>query len=164
MTTLAPMDLSPTQTQPEPAPELARTLAPDDVRVGDYVALAEAETQVFPVSALDDVQTPERYDRVAFIPQDAGRPRKVVAVALPFVLVREPTGKHVTLDLRLVRLFGLPAAYGKLATERIAPAKNNGKAGGKKANAEKRKAKRGGKGKAKGKGKGKGKGRDRDAS
>ncbi|MAE66801.1 MAG: hypothetical protein CMJ18_21290 [Phycisphaeraceae bacterium] len=63
-----------------------------------------------------DVET----SRVRYIPEQSGRPLKVLGVCLPFVLVRRPDGRHVTLDLRRHHVVRLSKSYGRRAFAGIA--------------------------------------------
>ena len=96
---------------------LAKALAPEDVRPGDFVALLHViaelpsflwctETWALPV---------HEPVRIQFAPGGGGVPLKVKSVCLPFVLVKLPTGGRRTLDLRQCRLARLDISYAKLA-------------------------------------------------
>lgn len=50
--------------------------------------------------------------RLTLISDEAGRPLKVVSLCRPFVLVEDPNGQHVPLDLRSRRLARLSGSYG----------------------------------------------------
>jgi hypothetical protein len=50
----------------------------------------------------------------------AGEPLRVLAAALPHVLVERPSGQVLTLDLRQCHLGVLPARYAYLASKRLA--------------------------------------------
>ena len=105
-------------TQPSEARStLARVLAPEEVRPGDYVALLDevyefpsfwwcADTTLFP---------PTEIVRLRFTPRDESRPLKVLSACLPFVLTKQPTGERRTLDLRRHRLARLDQDYAATA-------------------------------------------------
>ena len=92
---------------------LAKALAPEEIRPGDFVAqlylIAELPSFLWHADAatlpLDDPI------RMRFVPDDGGIPMKVKSVCLPFVLVKLPTGKKQSLDVRLCRLARLDPAY-----------------------------------------------------
>ncbi|MBN2448569.1 MAG: hypothetical protein JXO22_17715, partial [Phycisphaerae bacterium] len=67
---------------------LARALAPEDIRPGDYVTLLHYVTEVLPLAALVDTtwQTPKPI-AVQWLPWGGGMPVRVLGVCLPFVLV-----------------------------------------------------------------------------
>jgi hypothetical protein len=92
---------------------LARALAPEDVRPGDYVAVLD-EVVEFPSWYWCDepvLTGREEVVRVRYTPRDDALPMKVRAVCLPFVLVREPCGRERTLDVRRCRLARLHSDF-----------------------------------------------------
>ena len=96
---------------------LARALAPEDVRPGDYVAVLD-EVVEFPSWYWCDEPVLTGRDevvRVRYTPRDDALPLKVRAVCLPFVLVRDPCGRDRTLDVRRCQLARLHSAYSKRA-------------------------------------------------
>jgi hypothetical protein len=91
----------------------ARTLAPDDLRAGDFVSILE-ETIEYPSfwwSCDPQLWPPSQPVRMSCRTDDCGVPLKVKAVCLPFVFVKKPCGKHRTLDIRQQRLVRLSAKY-----------------------------------------------------
>lgn len=94
---------------------LARTLAPEDIRPGDYVAVLR-ETSEWPSFIWDHLMlAAEDIVRIATIPKASGTPFKVKSVCLPFVLVKTPTGDKKTLDIRRCELARLQPAFAKAA-------------------------------------------------
>lgn len=96
---------------------LARALAPEDIRPGDYVALLH-ETYELPSFywCADAALLPvERPVRIRCVPREDQAPLRVKHVCLPFVLVKSPQGVCRTLDLRLRHLARLDSAYGRAA-------------------------------------------------
>lgn len=92
-------------------PSLARTLAPEEVRVGDFVAVLH-EIVEFPSWYWDlGALPPHEPVRVAKTPEHGGVPLAVEAVCLPFVLVKSPCGAHRTLDVRANRLARVDADF-----------------------------------------------------
>jgi hypothetical protein len=96
---------------------LAKALAPEDIRQGDFVTplyvIAEvpsywwcAETWNLP---LDEPV------RIRFTPNCDGMPLRVKSVCLPFILVKNPTGERGTIDLRKCQLARLDEVHGKRA-------------------------------------------------
>ncbi len=53
--------------------------------------------------------------RIQLVPHGSGRPLKVESICLPFVLVKRPSGKRRTLDLRTCRLAGLDEGFGTVS-------------------------------------------------
>ena len=100
------------------ASTLAKSLAPEEVRTGDYVSILH---NIFEFPALiwcDDTSIVE-HDKIIQLPlfprENTGEPLLVKAVCLPFVLVKHPCGKRSTLDVRQNRLARLDRCYAKLA-------------------------------------------------
>ncbi|MEM1213303.1 MAG: hypothetical protein AAGI68_13510 [Planctomycetota bacterium] len=102
-----------------PAVEAARPVAAEDLRVGDYVTVAHTHYQVLLIPDGPGEHHAPRVERLTARPRETGRPRKVVGIALPYLLVELINGKHATLDLRAHALLKLPKAYGQLATQRL---------------------------------------------
>jgi len=102
------------------APDLAATLAPEDIRPGAYIAIARMSCEYPSFLWCDSSFLPaDQPVRIEWFPPDAGTPLRVEAVCLPFVLVKSPTGDHQTLDARRVRLVRLSDAYGRRAWKRL---------------------------------------------
>ena len=99
------------------ATSLAKTLAPEDVCVGDYVApLYEAYDYPSFCWCSDAVIVDRQQTvRIEFMAREGGVPLKVIAVCLPFVLVKRPQGKPRTLDVRQVKLARLDNKYASKA-------------------------------------------------
>lgn len=94
---------------------LAKVLAPEDVRVGDYVAVLD-EIYEFPAIAwLSDppLSNQDEVIQVRLRPREATSPLCVVDACLPYVFVKSPRGKPKTLDLRSCRLARLDRHYAK---------------------------------------------------
>lgn len=96
----------------------ARSLAPEDISPGDYVTCVWMRHQVV-AGGFMCAGDPRVID-LEYCPPDIGTPKLVVAVCLPFVLVRTPGGTHESLDVRRVRLMRLGAGYGRTAFDRLA--------------------------------------------
>lgn len=94
---------------------LAKTLAPEDVRVGDFVApLTEAYDYPSFLWCTDNALTDRQQTvRIEFLAQESGEPLEVLAVCLPFVLVKNVKGKPQTLDVRRAKLARLDEEYAK---------------------------------------------------
>lgn len=98
-----------------------RTLAPEDVRVGDYVAVVQVIVEL-PSFLWNDCSSrdPGEPVRMPWTPWDGGTPRRIVDVCLPFVFVEEPDGRHATLDLRRHRVARFSKRYARAALKRLA--------------------------------------------
>ncbi len=92
----------------------------EDLRPGDFVAV-ESEDAQLPPFCDESARWPRHALRLSYVPYDAGKPRRVVRISPPFVLVCEPDGQHDTFDLRLTRLLKLDRTYGRLAFRRMDP-------------------------------------------
>ncbi len=106
------------QTEPAHAEStLAKSLAPEDVRVGDYVTpLHEIrEWPAFFWFCDSSFEQHEELLRVRLLPENSGAPLKVESVCLPFVLVKPAKGKPFTLDVRRSRLARLSKSYARIA-------------------------------------------------
>lgn len=92
---------------------LAKSLAPEEVRRGQFVAILHVIDEL-PSFLWDADATLLPYDepvRIRFVSPGGGVPLKVKSVCLPFVLVKAPTGDNYTLDLRRYRLARLNRSY-----------------------------------------------------
>ena len=114
-----PKTLSKKKTRPAEL-HAVQSVAAEDLRVGDYVTVGQAQGQLV-LYGCDDLANPPRVGRITYIPDHAGLPRKVVAVAPPFVLTRAPDGQHATLDLRLTTLLRLGPEYAERAYKKLGP-------------------------------------------
>jgi len=94
---------------------LASCLAPEDITKGDYVAVL-SQTQEFPSflwccdTAIRQAEDPVRINLESVAD---GSPLRVMAICLPFVLVREPSRNCRTIDVRMTRLARLDRGYAK---------------------------------------------------
>lgn len=96
---------------------LAKALAPEEIRPGDYVTLLDEIAELPSFFWCADAATLP-YDepvRIRFRPQGGGVPLKVQSVCLPFVLVKHPRGEWRTLDVRTCRLARLHRSYARSA-------------------------------------------------
>lgn len=100
---------------------VARSLAPEEVAVGDFVAILRVTYEV-PSFVWDDCDTfTDRSElvRLAMIPEEDSKPLKVRAVCLPFVLVESSVGDRRGLDIRRYQLARLDPAYARAAWKSI---------------------------------------------
>jgi hypothetical protein len=92
---------------------LAKPLAPEDIRPGDFVAplYVIAEVPSFWWRA-DGWNLPiDEPVRIRLTPPSDGAPLKVRSVCVPFVLVKTATGGQSTIDVRTCQLARLDAAH-----------------------------------------------------
>lgn len=100
--------------------DLARRLAPEDIRPGDHVAILTFLREDFPFMwGCDSSFARAEPVRTTWMPSDGGQPLEVIAVCLPFILVSEPTGISRTIDLRRYSLVRLSRRYARKAKKRL---------------------------------------------
>jgi hypothetical protein len=103
----------------------ASSLAPEDLRPRMYVAiLREKHDHTCEVEWSDQFMSGRksvRYRCVDIPDPGENQPVLVEAVCVPFVLVRDPTGKSRTLDLRRIDLMLLKKSFGEFAFARLKP-------------------------------------------
>ncbi len=93
---------------------LAASVAPEDLKCGDFVAVLN-EVIEYPSFFWFDLDATKRDElvRIRSIPSGSGMPLKVKAICLPFVFVKPPVGQCETIDIRRVQLVRLNERYGK---------------------------------------------------
>jgi hypothetical protein len=96
---------------------LAKPLAPEEIRCGDYVTPLEEIAEWPSFFWCDELyqQSREQPIRIRMRPSWGGVPLRVVQVCLPFVLVKQPCGSGRTLDVRKVRIARLAKRYARAA-------------------------------------------------
>ena len=100
-------------TSSDSASSLAKSLAPEEIRVGDFVAVLYEihEIPAYWMCCEPTFGEEDRLVRLKMTPQKTGQPLKVRAVCLPFVLVKPQKGKVQTIDIRRFRLARLTPEY-----------------------------------------------------
>jgi hypothetical protein len=103
--------------QTERGGSLAKPLAPEEIRVGDFVSPLHVfyDFPSFFWCCDSAIERREETIRIRYLPESAGVPLKVKSICLPFVLVRQANGDRQTLDVRKVRLARLGADYAAAA-------------------------------------------------
>lgn len=97
-------------------PRAAATVAGEDLASGDYIALLN-QTVDFPSFLWDSCGaslSPHELVRLTTIPANAGRPLRVIAICLPFVYAKTPSGKTATIDTRRTQLVRLDRRCAKV--------------------------------------------------
>lgn len=109
---------------------LAKPLAPEDVRCGDYVAVLHLICEIPSYMWCDEsFRLPhDELVRIQYIPEDAGQALKVKSVCLPFVFAQDSAGERKTLDMRKCRLARLDRHYAKTAWKADRKTKRKAKA------------------------------------
>ncbi|MCR4411389.1 MAG: hypothetical protein NUV77_03065 [Thermoguttaceae bacterium] len=93
----------------KPPATAAAVIAGEDLACGDYIALLN-QTVDFPSflwDACGATLSPHELVRLKTIPTNAGRPMRVLAICLPFVYAKTPSGKTTTIDTRRTQLVRL---------------------------------------------------------
>jgi hypothetical protein len=94
---------------------LAKSVAPEDLVRGEYVAILN-ETYEY-VSFLwncdSTVLPPNIPIKIQWQSQSEGMPMKIVDICLPFIFIKEPNGTHRSLDMRKYQLVRLDESYAK---------------------------------------------------
>jgi hypothetical protein len=96
---------------------LARALAPEDIRPGDYVSPLHLVCEAPSYWWRDENWNLPREEpvRIRYITNCDGAPLRVKSVCLPFVLVKQPGGKILSLDMRKCQFARLDANYARRA-------------------------------------------------
>lgn len=100
---------------------VAKTVAGDDLRCGDFVC-ALNETVEYPSffwCSDSHVVAPNEPVRVRWRGSEGGIPLKVKAICLPFVFVKSPWRKHEVLDVRQCDLVRLSPKYARPVWKRL---------------------------------------------
>jgi hypothetical protein len=107
---------------------LAKALAPEEVRPGDYVTplYAVAEVPSFWWYADAWNLPPDEPVRLRFTSTCDGAPLRVKSVCLPFVLAKQSSGIALTIDLRRCQLARLDPAYAKRAWKSLKKSQRSG--------------------------------------
>jgi hypothetical protein len=100
---------------------LAKALAPEEIRPGDYVALLNIVYELPSFLWCDDAALMPREQpvRIQFTPESGSAPLKVKSVCLPYVLVKHPAGRKFTLDVRRSKLARLGTDFAEVAWESL---------------------------------------------
>ena len=101
----------------ENATRLAVAVAPEDLGVGDYVTVLNeiAEYPSFLWNNDGGYSASTEPVRVQWRAFGGGMPFRVKAICLPFALLKNPKGKHKTVDLRGCQLVRLSLDYARAA-------------------------------------------------
>lgn len=99
------------------ATSVAKPLAPEDLRVGDYVALLRTLYEVPTFFWCGEPSLEDRSELIVLrmLPDQPTLPLQIEAVCLPFVLVSSPSGEPRSLDIRRHQLARLDARFARQA-------------------------------------------------
>ncbi|MEX2216912.1 MAG: hypothetical protein WD768_22555 [Phycisphaeraceae bacterium] len=99
--------------------EPSRVIGPEDVKTDQFVTITHVMYELLPDECTSIPQRVIDPLRVTLMCPCAGRPMKVVEVCLPFVLVKDPAGTHLTIDLRRYQIALLSNTFGRKAFRKI---------------------------------------------
>src|SRR6476620_12211256 len=111
----------------ECAAGLARSLAAEDLRCGDFVGILNETIELPSYHWRSDGQLlpPDELVRIVYRPTEGGTPLKVKAICLPFVFVKNPNGQHQTLDVRRHNLVRLSQSYARVVWKTLSKAQQS---------------------------------------
>lgn len=102
------------------SPTMARPLAPEDVRAGQFVAQFTHLDEYFDRGCRGCGSfTPPGIVRIQWLADQGSKPLRVEGVCLPFVLVRTVKGRAKMLDLRRITLVRLDPRFAWKATRAL---------------------------------------------
>ena len=106
---------------------LAKSVAHEDLRVGDYVTFLQVSYQYPSFLWSDGAQPRGEPVQMTFLPMRAGVPLKIKAICLPFLVVKGPNERPNTIDVRQCRLARLDERYAKVAWKAMRKKKKHGR-------------------------------------
>lgn len=108
----------------------SRRLHPEDLKIGDDVAISETHHELATCCwlGLDSFQyPPDELIRLTFKAFGDHHPQKIKSICLPFVLCQQSDGKHIVHDLRQVQLTRLDAGFASDVTTALKSDKGDSK-------------------------------------
>ena len=101
--------------------QLAKSLAAEDIHCGDIVAVLDMvyEFPSFLWNSEPHLLAPEEPVCVRLRADHTGKPLKVKAICLPYVLVKAPSGRYSTIDMRRCRVVRLSKGYAATAWKQL---------------------------------------------
>jgi len=99
---------------------LAATVAPEDLKCGQFVAVLNKVVEFPSYLWCDSVPTArDEPIRLRYFCSCGGIPLRIVAICLPFVFVKSPYGQSCTLDVREYQLVRLKKRYAKIVWKNL---------------------------------------------
>jgi hypothetical protein len=98
--------------------EMARAVAPEDIRPGEYVTVLHVVCECMP-PPWERPDGSSRPARILLLPGNNSAPMEVLDVCLPLVLVKTARGKRRLVDVRRYRLARVPEPFGRRVFEEI---------------------------------------------
>lgn len=99
--------------------ELACSVAPEELRVGEFVCVLKSVFQMVAGGPFSSELRKPEVITLQMVPTECDPPRKVLAINLPFVFVRRFDGKHEMLDVRRYKLARVTDAFARLVRKRL---------------------------------------------
>ena len=106
---------------------LARSLAPEDIQVGSFVMTLHTQNQIMMSKCSQMTEPQVVVVPVITRPSYPELPAKVVAICLPFIVVKREDMKTEVIDTRSHRLAQVPKAFAKTAWAPHQPKKSKKK-------------------------------------
>jgi hypothetical protein len=106
---------------------LAATLAPEDLRCGDDVAVLNEVCESPSWLWCELATATEQPVRVKYCAEGAGMPMKVKAICLPFVFTKAADGQLLTLDVRQRQLVRLDRRYAQTVWKALRKQRRSGR-------------------------------------
>lgn len=100
---------------------LAATVAPEDLRRGQFVAVLSEIIELPSFLWTETFCGHSELVRIRYLPTENRVPLKVKAICLPYVFVKLPCGQHKTIDVRLASLVRLDKSYAKAVWKTFRP-------------------------------------------
>jgi hypothetical protein len=110
-----------------------RVRSPEDIRVGDFIAVSQTRYQLLPDN-LEHMLGGQEIEPISLtaMPGDAGVPMKVIQLCLPFVIGETAHDARVVIDTRRHVLSRVSEAYAMAVKPKSTKDKKKGKGKGKK--------------------------------
>ncbi len=106
---------------------LARSLAPEDIKPGTFVMTLHRQNQIMMGKCSESSDPQVVVVPVITRPGFVELPAKVLAICLPFIVVKRETGKTEMIDTRAERLALVPKSFAKAALKSHLPPKDKKK-------------------------------------
>jgi len=101
----------------------SRTIAIEDLEVGDYITVIRAVGQCLPDALTDNFDHQTHVLRFSYIPCDAGWPQRVRSICAPFVFTQTANGRHNVVDTRAATIAKVKKSFGRQVFKDLARAR-----------------------------------------
>ena len=109
---------------------LARAVAAEDLRAGDYIYVLGELLEVLTCLLDREAWKAPETVKLMVLPHSGKEVMKIVEVCLPVLLVKDKSGKCETMDARLFRFARLPDRFGRKVFKRLRKSAESEKATG----------------------------------